>query len=557
MRWARVVQSPLPLADTYDHAIADHHATVIGAFCTWACQLDQDHAAAAAAEAADFEQCADPSQLHHLATASISHLSSLSGTAHDEALLRARLGQLYEAFVSNVATEREEIARLYAGEERPTAPWQTRGRKLAGTTAPAADVAFVCGHGTYDAGEEQVVVPPGMTLHFISRFDEYALATNGMRAITQGGTGASVQKYTSGDRVPNYHLYPETYDCDVAANLQANVQDLPLYFIGDSEWDVGAPQSALCTAPRRCAASGEPGTHLCHGILRTLGRVKELFVLACRGRSDTAEDSGTTYRIPGEWLPLSYLGDRVDELRLGLLDGTGLTAALKELECEDPSRLARVSLHGDVRRSIVIPQGRDFLRREGRIAYLGMYLGQSDRERHELDSAPDLKHARRSAQATVDYFIAATSEARAALLEELIAEAGPPEKWGQLLNFLAYRVPGFWTWKRSPAVYHDILEGSRASVRWGGHYTGLFHQRLRAVLLSDAAGGFGAYAEETLQRFRPSAVTFDVRLVHGSPYLAAATLGPRPAPRQIQHALAELVRMVCGPGTTVRRHGDS
>lgn len=543
MHYAALLASGLAPARSYEEALRQPGTGAVGAFCEWACHFDGDAEAALRTNRTHFKLDADPESLHQQTVELLSHLSFLSGRASEDADLRTALSELYPVFVQAVEAERQRVTELYAGE-RPPAPAPRRS-----WDTPQIELAFAYGHGAYNANSRTTVVPQGMTLHFVAHFDEYALTTNTLTVIAQGGSAGSVQRYEAGETVPNYNVYPPQSDLHAALPVLANVRDFPLYLIGDREWDLGAPMSALCTDPDICETYVLQGRHACDGLLATLGHVRNLYVLTCRARSDIPETPGTTYRVPGESVPIAFFCDVLDVVRSPFTDESDVVEELQALEREDPARMARILLNPVIRRKLLVRQCSEFLQREGRIAYLGMYLNLTAQEQQQLDRVGRLRAARESAQVSVDAFIHAPARARAPLLQELLSEARSPEGRNVVTEFLGYRVPGFRTWRNNPADFDEIAAGARAPIEDGGTYTGLYNPRLETLLVSDANGWFNAYPKGLVAEVRLDGIRVRIDLEPAPRYRAAASIGRGRAPQRVQETLQELIRAVRGPDT--------
>lgn len=534
------------LPETYEEALGSAWPSAVGAFCEWACHLDGDGEAARRAELTDFAGIADPEQLRQLTVELLSPLSLFQDRASDSARMHTAPDELYPSFRQAVLAERLQISRLYAAESPSPAAWSEDGDPA--TAAPVMELAFVCGHGGRTASTPMVRVPQGMTVHFIAQPEDLALTTNALTTIARGGSAGATESYGGGEEIPNYVFAPEESDLDASLSVQANAHDLPLYFIGDKQWDLSAPESTLCTDPALCSANGT-GRHACRGFLTTLSHVQNLYLLTCRARDDAPEAPAFTYRLPGEWMPFGYLGDNLDSTLGSLMAEPDLLRKLKELECEDPARLARIFSTPQAQSRLLVRQAREFLHSEGRIAYLALYTNLTENEQGQLDAVDSLREARTTAQAKVDAFVQASAHEREDLLEELLSEVEGAKRHKQLMDFLGYRAPSFWTWRKNPADYDGIVAGARPAIHAGGRYSGLYNSRLDVLLIADAAGRFDAYDAQLVAKVRQDGIRMRVVLVPRTKYVALPALGDRPAPQRVREALEELVRVVRGPDT--------
>ncbi|MEV6682959.1 putative adhesin [Streptomyces erythrochromogenes] len=455
----------------------------------------------------------------------------------------------YAEFLVDFEFEWVNVAEGYASLTEPVKPkFRMRDSRVPHTPVGQA---FVCGHGSYVESAQSVRVPPGMTLRFMSRADELLLMWNSFAVLSDGPAAKSYQDYQAGELVPNYHFSPETTDCDAALALQANIRDMPLYFIGDTTWDSSGADSSLCTQPEKCLATKD-GTHVCKGVLATLGQVQQLHFMTCRGRSGDSK-AKPTHRLPGESLPLNYA-------KLGVLGATaninsddGLVRRLKELDCTDPATMAQMLVNPDVQRRLEIISARELFMTDGHIVYYGKYLNSSKKERKWLDSDEELVTAKKLAEEFIEKFTVADSDVRALMLSDLyrlMETAGWNSK--TTLSFLAYRIPGFNTWRRNATYYTEMVDCIREPLKVGGHYQGVFANG--GLILQDGPG-VGAYSRQILKAFAEG-MHFSVELKPPKPsqpeYFVMGSVGSHELSQPVKNALTGLIEVVLGKGVQVQ-----
>ncbi|MCY0932433.1 hypothetical protein OTB20_41095 [Streptomyces sp. H27-H1] len=311
----------------------------------------------------------------------------------------------------------------------------------------AAEIAFVAGHGTLDESHSPVSVPEGMTLHFLSDAGENLSTSISLLALAQGEKAKSKQAYASGDSVPNYLLSPEIDDFDTAVIVQANVQDLPLYFVGQDPLQSGA--TMLCTSPIECAALKT--RHECDGVLGQLGHVKNLYFLSCRGIH--GRKNRVTKRAPGEKLPMTYVKSNLGVIATFLSSGSAFAKKLDSLPDEKKAILLGNPTAKD---KLIVHCANRLVEEKGDIAYYVMYLSSVDADKKRFDGSGFLRKSKKAAIEYISKFIQSDDSDRNALLENL-----EPEAW----KFLAERVPGFNTWKSLGPHWDSLMEGNAKTIQ--------------------------------------------------------------------------------------------
>ncbi|MFK0239171.1 putative adhesin [Streptomyces vinaceus] len=317
------------------------------------------------------------------------------------------------------------------------------------TLAPI-ELAFVTGHGAQDKSASHVTVPEGVTLHFLSGSEENLLVSVSLRALTQGENVKSKESFAPGDLVPNYVLSPEEDDYDVASIVQANTEDLPIFFVGQEPLQSG--NTALCTDPEKCAALKT--RHECEGVLARLKNVKNLYFMSCRGI--LGRNNRNTTRAPGEKIPIHSIKSAIKGVDVFLSRRSTVAKKLARLSDKDKAILLSNSL---AKEKLIIFGARELLKSKGDIIYYSMYLASSAADRKRFDSSDTLKKAKNKAIDFIDKFTRSDHSARQSLLDYL--KSTDPS--GEKVKFLAERIPGFDSW-RSLGRHWDTLTENNTRV---------------------------------------------------------------------------------------------
>ncbi|MFB7053563.1 putative adhesin [Streptomyces vinaceus] len=539
MRWNDYVESEIEPPKHYEDSVNYNPATV-AAFCDWLALREKIELLAADIDQIEFAP--DVGAAAYAAVSGLWYFSNIAADGDDS--IEMRLDAAYEVFLTETFIER--ISRKHGRYDADTNRKRNRGRNV---PTQAIARAFVCGHGGYNSDGAPVTVPPGMTLHFLSDFDEMLFQSHSFAVLADGPDALSKQQYQAGDTVPNYSFSPENSQVEEALAVQANQHDMPLYFIGDSQWDLCKDgETALCTDPQICN-NNEDNTHSCKGVLKSLGAVQNLYFMTCRSR-DGAFLSTSTFTLPGESLPFHALGVFADSVETFFSDDSALTGRLRNLEKKNPARMAEILSDEKALKKMTVQSALCLLGEDGIFAYYGMYLNSPERDRAWYDSDNKLKNARKSASSFVAKFTEARSVERMSMLDTLMRRT-TPDKQKKVTDFLGYRIPGFQAWLNNHEVYEEILEGARGPIMGGGDFTAYFDKN--AVLLSGADSP-QRYAH-LLQRFAKG-LKFDVTLKPATettrPYEVEAYAGAQPVPPVVQRCLEELILAVHGHKIAVK-----
>lgn len=552
MRWttyashcadSRMSAEPQPEALKYPHNNLEDELAYgsdigIRAFCGWAAWRHGDSDVELFAQTdPTFDSC-QPGERYELIKNVVAPLPTFAACAGDGDALWRELVAAYEAYLNDFEVECINLCEGGASLLEPT----RQKARLQGTQVPQQLLpqGFVCGHGSYTAGGADVRVPPGMNLHFMVKFDELLGMDHSFVILGDGPAAKSKQTYTGGAPVPNYAFSPEHCDCDVALAVQANVHEMPLYFIGDTSWDAAAGRSCLCTAPDACNKRAD-GTHGCKGVLGTLHNVQNLHFMTCRGEESRGLEAKQPRRLPGELFPKHRMKEFFAGLEAGLAPRHSVAVRLADMQCEDPVKLAVRAGNNVVRPKMTVEAGIGLLFAEGLIVYHSMYLKASKEEQGWLDSDEWLLKARMLAEEFIASFSRASSEERALMMSELYIHIDK-KNWKKTIAFLGYRIDGFKAWLRNAAFYDEMIEINREAIRLGGKYSA--HYANSGVLIdSDRAGGL---RDANLLASFSKGLRFSLHLKPPTPsqdaYLVTGRAKDRPLPPSVQEAVVDLIR---------------
>lgn len=532
MRWTVYAETWRPTPESLFHALEFRDVEAVCAFCDWL-----------AFWSADLELHARTSDLR---VGDADDLAALVDEVAAGAALTGDIESMYAEFRTEV-----EAHRNFAEPAQEKAREMLRGSRI---PQQAIALAFACGHGCHEAFDGHTTVPDSMNVHFVCDKTEALPMSNAFEVMSLGSAARSRDEYSGGSVIPNYRIYQVESDVVVAAAVQANIHDLPLYFAGDPAWDEAyADSTRLCSAPAVCAGDHE-NRHSCDGVLRTLGKVKNLYIMVCRGAPG---GEASTYTVPGEMAPIDYIGNYLNSARVHLGDDARVRQDLERMQQKDPKSLAKIVSHSHAEEKISVLCAKDLLEKSGSLAYLAMYCAAPKAEQSTYDTSRTLRTAKRSAAKIVNEFREADSGRRMVILEKLVAEVSDPEEARRVEAFMAGKVPGWPAWRRHPEFHDEILKRNAVSVRAGGVFEAQYTDGV--ILVSDAERRYGHFRLSVRERFLNTgdSVRLVVRLTppddtQGSKYRISVrgALGGTVA-REPRSGVLGLVRLVHGMDVVV------